>query len=90
MNPGLAIHNNPYFQRTLSERNFALLEGLEAFAAERGHEAGELAIAWLLARSMVSTVMAGVTRSEQVEYNVAAGSWQLTAEDLKRLDEIGA
>lgn len=85
---GTRGYNNPYFQRTLSERNFALLGRLEAFAAERGHEVGELAIAWLLARPMVSTVIAGVTKPEQVSYNTAAGAWQLTAEDQKLLDEI--
>jgi aryl-alcohol dehydrogenase-like predicted oxidoreductase len=42
----------------------------------------ELAFAWLLAQPTVASVIAGATRAEQVDENVAAGRWQLTAADL--------
>ncbi len=57
----------------------------EAFAAERGRSVGELAIAWLLAHRVVGSVISGATSTEQVEANVAASDWTISAEDLAAL-----
>lgn len=69
-----------------TETNFAVLEQLENFAEERGHTMVELAIAWLLGNPVVSTVIAGATKPEQVLENAKAAEWHLTAEDMKALD----
>ena len=42
----------------------------------------ELAIAWLLAKPYVSTVIAGARNAEQVEAKAGAAGWQLTPEDV--------
>ena len=73
---------------TLTPKNFAMLSKLENFAAERGHPMVELAIAWLLGNPTVSSVIAGATKTEQVTANAKAADWQLTAEDMKEIDEI--
>ena len=73
---------------TLTEKNYAMLSRLEAFAEERGHPIVELAIAWLLADSAVCSVIAGATRNEQVTANVKAADWVLTPEDMTEVDEI--
>ena len=75
-------------QRTLTEKNFALLSRLESFAEERGHPIVELAIAWLLGKSIVSSVIAGATRPEQVTANAKAADWSLTAEDMQEVAQI--
>lgn len=85
---GTRGYNNQMFARTLTERNFDTLQKLEAFVSQRGHTVGELALAWLLARPMVSTVIAGATNPEQVAENVRSGEWRLTAEELQELDKI--
>ena len=85
---GVRGANNPGFARWTSDRNYDLLEKLEAFAVQRGHSVAELAFAWLLARPVVSSVIAGTTRPEQVEANAQAGEWRLTAEEVKELDEV--
>ena len=72
----------------LTSRNFDILEGLEGFAAERGHTILELAFAWLLASPMVSSVIAGATRVEQVEANAASATWSLTAEEVEEVNAI--
>ncbi len=73
----------------LTSRNFDILEGLEGFASERGHTILELAFAWLLASSpMVSSVIAGATRTEQVEANAASAAWSLTTEELDEVNGI--
>ena len=39
----------------------------------------ELAFSWLLAQSPVASVIAGATKPEQLEQNVKAGDWKLSA-----------
>ncbi len=48
----------------------------------------DLAIAWLVSHPWVSTVIAGVTRPEQVSANVAAADWKLTADEMAEIDRI--
>lgn len=74
--------------RFLNDGNLARAEALAAFARAQGHTLLELAFSWLVARSAVSSVIAGATSSEQVRANVAAPSWKLSADELARIDEI--
>lgn len=76
--------------RYLTERNWQIAERLEAFVAARGRTMLELAFSWLLAQSPVASVIAGATRPEQLEQNVKAGDWKLSAEDLAEIDRITA
>ena len=61
---------------------------MEAFATERSHKVGELALAWLLAKPWISTVIAGARNVEQVSANVTAAKWKLTAEEVAEVDAI--
>ena len=71
--------------RYLTEANWALVERLEGFAAERGHTLLELALGWLLHRPAVASVIAGATTPEQVEQNVQRRRvWRLTADDMRK------
>ena len=71
-----------------TDANFDLLERLEAFCEARGHSVLELAFAWLLANSAVSSVIAGATRVEQIISNAKASSWQLTPYELADVNGI--
>ena len=77
-------------ERYLTERNWAVVEKLEAFCAARGHSLLELAISWLLHRPNVASVIAGATRPEQVEANVHAAAWVLSREDMDEIDRLTA
>jgi aryl-alcohol dehydrogenase-like predicted oxidoreductase len=77
-------------ERYLTERNWAVVEKLEAFCAARGHGLLELAISWLLHRPNVASVIAGATRAEQVEANVRAAEWALSREDMDEIDRLTA
>lgn len=66
-------------QRILSPETFDALERLEDLAHRHGRPVADLAIAWLAAQPGVATIIAGATRPEQVDANVRAGSWKLTA-----------
>jgi aryl-alcohol dehydrogenase-like predicted oxidoreductase len=74
----------------LTDRNWRVTEALTAFARARGHSLLELAFSWLLARPTVASVIAGATSPDQVEANVKAASWKLSAEDLSEIDRITA
>ncbi len=75
-----------FFATSLAtDENFARVEALTAFAEERGHTVGELAVAWLAAQEGVTSVIAGATTPEQVRANTAAAAWTLTSEDLAAL-----
>ncbi|HYL51992.1 MAG TPA: aldo/keto reductase [Acidimicrobiia bacterium] len=75
-------------REVFAEKNFDRIEALEQWARERGHTLLELAIAWLLARPMVASVIAGATKPEQVRANAAAASWQLTAGEVEDIDAL--
>ncbi len=74
--------------RYLTDRNWAIAEKLGDFVEARGHTMLELAFSWLLAQSPVSSVIAGATRPEQLEQNVKAGGWKLSAEELTEVDRL--
>jgi aryl-alcohol dehydrogenase-like predicted oxidoreductase len=75
-------------EQTLSEANFETLGKLESFAQERGHAMLDLAIGWLASQPFVSSVIAGATKPEQIEQNVAAGEWKLTSEEIAEVAKI--
>ena len=76
--------------RYLTERNWVIAEQLGDFVEARGKTMLELAFSWLLSRQPVTSVIAGATKPEQLEQNVKAGAWKLTAEDLAEIDRITA
>ena len=72
-----------------ADSNFDLLEALERYAAERGRTILDLALSWLASDPAVSSVIAGATKPEQIEANVASTlAWQLSAEEFAEVDAI--
>jgi aryl-alcohol dehydrogenase-like predicted oxidoreductase len=74
--------------RYATPRNEDMVEKLAAFCKARGHSMLELSFSWLASRPQVSSVIAGATRVEQIEQNVAAIGWTLSAEELAEIDKI--
>jgi aryl-alcohol dehydrogenase-like predicted oxidoreductase len=48
----------------------------------------ELAVNWLLSRPGVASLIAGATNPGQVEANIQAVGWKLSAQDIAELDRI--
>lgn len=71
-----------------SDARYAVVERLEAYGRDQGHSVLDLAIGWLAAQPAVTSVIAGVTRAEQLAQNVAAGSWSPTPEQLAAIRTI--
>jgi aryl-alcohol dehydrogenase-like predicted oxidoreductase len=74
--------------RYLTDANWVKVERLTEFCAKRGRSLLELAFSWLAAHPLVSSVIAGATRPEQLEQNVKAAGWNLTAEEMKEIDRL--
>src|SRR6266480_4676707 len=74
--------------RYVTPRNEDIVDKLQAFAEKRGHTMLELAFSWLASRPQVASVIAGATRVEQVEQNVKAIEWTLSAEEIAKIDGI--
>jgi aryl-alcohol dehydrogenase-like predicted oxidoreductase len=71
-----------------TDEQFDLLERLERYALERGLPLLNVAIGSLLGHQVVSSVIAGATKPEQVRANAAAARWTPSAEDLSELDSV--
>jgi aryl-alcohol dehydrogenase-like predicted oxidoreductase len=85
---GTRLSDAGHTSNQLSEQNLDRVEALIQFAESRGHTILDLAVSWLLSRPPVASVIAGATRPEQVQANAAAASWQMTPEDLAKIDAI--
>ncbi len=72
----------------LNDENLAAVEKLAAFAKARGHTILELAFSFLLSHDVVSSVIAGATKPEQIRANASAAGWQLNGEDLAEIDRL--
>ena len=79
---------NPRLQQQLNEAMLGKVNALAKWARDQGHDVGHLALAWLLSRPEVSTIIAGATKPEQVEDNARAAEWRLSAEDLEEIDRL--
>jgi len=76
--------------RYMNDTNWPIVEKLTAFATSRGHSILDLAMSWLAVNPVVSSVIAGATKPEQLEQNVKAAGWALTAAELAEIDAITA
>ena len=80
--------NSPYVQRYMTDKNYAIVAKLGAWAEERGHSMVELAHAWLLGQPQVSSVISGATKLSQVQSNAAAAEWSLSVEELAAVNAV--
>ena len=72
----------------LSDENFDIVDALTGWAGARGHSLVDLAIAWLVAKPVVASVIAGATKVDQVRANVAAVGWELTPDEVVQIDAL--
>jgi aryl-alcohol dehydrogenase-like predicted oxidoreductase len=74
--------------RFMTEPNIAAVKRLDEYAKAHGRSLVELAMSWLADKPIISGIIAGATRPEQVEQNVRAVDWKLTAEDRVAIDKL--
>lgn len=68
-------------------RGFEAVDVLEAIAKERTATVAQVALAWLLARPDVTSIIIGANKLSQLEENLGATEVRLSPEELERLSE---
>ena len=68
------------------ERLFRVVDALDEVAADTGKSVPQIALNWLLQRPTVSTVVIGARNEEQLKQNLGAVGWNLTPEQVAKLD----
>jgi aryl-alcohol dehydrogenase-like predicted oxidoreductase len=71
-------------------RAFRCVDAMRPIAQRHGVTVARVALAWLLSRPFVSTVILGARTPQQLADNLGASALQLSAEDLQALDEVSA
>lgn len=65
---------------------YSVVDVLDEIAAETGKTVAQVALNWLLQRPTVSTLVIGARNEAQLQQNLGAAGWNLTAEQVARLD----
>ena len=76
----------PGVSKSLTDRNYAIIEAAEAVAAELGTGVAQVALVWVLAKPGVSSPILGARTLAQLEGNLQSMELALSAEHLARLD----
>lgn len=69
---------------------YRVVDVLDAISEETGKSVPQIAINWLLQRPTVSTVVIGARNEEQLRQNLGAVGWNLTKEQVAKLDAASA
>ncbi len=73
-----------------ADRAYALIEAMRPMAEARSVGVAQIALAWLLHQEVVSTVIVGAKRADQLADNIAACEVLLSADELAQLDQLSA
>jgi aryl-alcohol dehydrogenase-like predicted oxidoreductase len=77
-----------FFSYYATEHNFDLIARLGEFTCKRGHSLAELAVAWLLTRPAVCSVIVGASSPEHVQANSGTCDWKLSGDELEEIGSI--
>jgi aryl-alcohol dehydrogenase-like predicted oxidoreductase len=72
------------------ERTWRILDAITPIAQAHGCSAARVSLAWLLAKPVVTSVIIGAKRIEQLHDNLAAMELKLSSEEMTKLDEVSA
>ncbi len=89
-NPQGARRNAFDFPPIDGERGFDAVEALEATAKAKGATVAQVALAWLLAQTGVTSIIIGANKMEQLEDNLRAADLVLTAAEVDKLSQTTA
>ncbi|RYG40886.1 aldo/keto reductase [bacterium] len=77
---------NPFGESLFTEQNWNTVDALRGIAGELGRSMSQVALAWLLARPNVGSIILGARKTEQLHDNLAALELVLSTEIVERLD----
>jgi len=74
--------------KVFTDENLVLVEQLRSLAESRGHTLLELSMAWLAAKKVIASIIAGAKTPEQAKANASSVAWHLTETDQAAVDGI--
>ncbi|AEQ51433.1 aldo/keto reductase [Pelagibacterium halotolerans] len=88
---GSRLHETASFGPPVDEdRLYRVVDALDVVAEETGKTVPQVALNWLLQRPTVSSVIVGARNEAQLRQNLGAVGWNLTTEQIAKLDEASA
>ena len=72
----------------MDEATLEKVQRLKPIAQREGLTMAQMALAWCLRQPMVSSVIVGASRPQQVDDNAAAAGKKLSDESLREIDEV--
>jgi aryl-alcohol dehydrogenase-like predicted oxidoreductase len=72
------------------ERTWKILDAIAPIARAHACSAARVSLAWLLAKPVVTSIIIGAKRHDQLADNLAAVDLKLTPDEIKQLDEVSA
>ncbi|AVA20454.1 MULTISPECIES: aldo/keto reductase [unclassified Rhizobium] len=72
------------------DRAWACVAAMREVAEKHGASVATVALAWILAKPFVTSIIIGAKRLDQLDQNLAAVKLKLDADDLAKLDEVSA
>ena len=84
LNGKLSLEKGP---QVPEEYLYRVVEAIDEVAKETGKTVPQVALNWLLQRPSVSTVIIGARNEDQLRQNLGAVGWNLSPEQVRRLDE---
>jgi aryl-alcohol dehydrogenase-like predicted oxidoreductase len=79
-----------YDRRARAEQTWSIIDAVHEIAAARGVSMAQVALAWLVDRPTVTSIILGARTLAQLDDNLAAAGLHLSAEETSRLDEASA
>lgn len=73
-----------------NEYLYAVIEVLDEISKETGRTVPQIALNWILQRPTVANIVIGARNAEQLEQNLRAVGWNLTPEQVRKLDDASA
>jgi aryl-alcohol dehydrogenase-like predicted oxidoreductase len=85
----VAQGGNPVVSRAADEeRLYDIVDLLDEIAKETGKTISQVSLNWLLQRPSVDTIIVGARNEAQLKENLGAVGWNLTTDQVKRLDKV--
>jgi aryl-alcohol dehydrogenase-like predicted oxidoreductase len=72
------------------EKGYDIVEVLHEVANNRGVSVAQVALNWLLRQSGITSVIIGARNEQQLRDNLGAAQWELTLEEVNRLNQVSA
>jgi aryl-alcohol dehydrogenase-like predicted oxidoreductase len=80
--------NHTYFSEPMFSNVLDFVDQATPIAGKYDKTIGQLAVAWVLMHPAVTSAIAGARTVEQAKQNVSGAGWQISNEDMEKIEEI--